>query len=87
MFTIFNVIPHKNDTNLDGWKVDKLGEKVQAESDGYASTGVEMLISRVYSMDLSIHMKTLLLLFILLMLELRLLENLQDSHAHSILPI
>lgn len=30
MFTIFNVIPHKNDTNLDGWKVDKLGEKVQA---------------------------------------------------------
>ena len=30
MFTTFNVIPHKNDTKLDGWKVDKLGEKVQA---------------------------------------------------------
>ena len=29
MFTMFNVIPHANDTKLDGWKVDKLGEYQQ----------------------------------------------------------
>ena len=30
MFTTFNVLPHTRDTKLDGWKVDKLGELLQA---------------------------------------------------------
>ena len=29
LFTTFNVIPHINDTNLDGWRIDKLGEHQQ----------------------------------------------------------